>query len=134
LVPQYQASRDGLIFGILRPTWYTYFVVSMALENLERVPLSVGSDGVIRVAGTRVTLDTVAETFREGSTPEEIIQQYPSLELADVYSVFGYMLRHPDEVAAYLGERAKNRSAIGEENERKFSSEGVRARLSARKA
>jgi uncharacterized protein (DUF433 family) len=105
----------------------------MALENPECVPLSLGSDGVIRVAGTRVTLDTVAEAFREGSTPEEIIQQYPSLELADVYSVLGNMLRHHDEVAAYLGERAENRSAIGVENERKFNPEGIRARLSARK-
>jgi uncharacterized protein (DUF433 family) len=123
-----------LKFGILQSAWYNYFIVSMALENPERVPLSVGSDGVIRVAGTRVTLDTVAEAFREGSTPEEIIQQYPGLELADVYSVLGYMLRHRDEVAAYLGEGAESRSTICAENERKFNPEGIRARLLARKA
>jgi uncharacterized protein (DUF433 family) len=105
----------------------------MALENPERVPLTVGTDGVIRLAGTRVTLDTISEAFREGATPEEIVQQYPTLELADVYSVLGYLLKHRAEVAAYLNERAKQTRTIGTENERKFNPEGVRARLLARK-
>ncbi len=104
------------------------------MEHAERVPLSVAGDGVIRVAGSRVTLDTVAEAFREGSTPEEMVQQYPGLELADVYSVLGYMLRHQVEVNAYLQERAKDRKAIAAENERKFNPDGIRARLLARKA
>ena len=68
--------------------------MSLAIEQTERVPLTADSDGVIRVAGTRVTLDTVAEAFQQGATAEEIVQQYPSLSLADVYSVFGYLLRN----------------------------------------
>ncbi len=51
------------------------------------MPLAAGSDGVIRVAGTRVTLDTIASAFERGATAEEIVQQYPSLPLAAVYSV-----------------------------------------------
>jgi len=58
----------------------------MALELVElRVPLAADAQGVIRVGGTRVTLDTVVSAFYEGATPEEITQQYPSLELGDVY-------------------------------------------------
>ena len=61
---------------------------------VDSVPLAMGADGVIRVSGTRVTLDTVLAAFREGATAEEIVQQYPSLALADVYQVIGYALRH----------------------------------------
>jgi hypothetical protein len=31
--------------------------------------------------------------FLEGATAEEIVEQYPSLQLADVYSVIGYDLQ-----------------------------------------
>lgn len=58
----------------------------------ERVPIQSDADGVIRVGGTRVTLDAVVAAFDAGATPEEIVQQYPSVTLADVYSVIGYCL------------------------------------------
>ena len=48
----------------------------------EPIPLTVDSDGVIRVAGTRVTLDSVVLAFLDGATAEEIAQQYPSIEPA----------------------------------------------------
>ncbi|MEO0869309.1 MAG: DUF433 domain-containing protein, partial [Cyanobacteria bacterium J06642_11] len=38
----------------------------------------------------------------EGATAEEIVEQYPSLQLADVYSVISYYLRRKTEVDAYL--------------------------------
>ena len=55
-----------------------------------QIPLNVSPDGVIRVGQTRVTLDTVVEAFADGATAEEIVQQYPTLKLADVYLVLGY--------------------------------------------
>jgi uncharacterized protein (DUF433 family) len=110
-----------------------YLIVSLSLEQAERIPLSVADDGVIRVGGTRVTLDTVAEAFREGATAEEIAQQYPSLPLADVYSVLGYLLRHQEEVAAYLSQRAEQKKSVRAANERRSDEEGVRARLLARR-
>ena len=67
--------------------------MSLVIEQSQPVPLVSGADGVIRVAGTRVTLDTVAHAFERGATAEEIAQQYPALPLADVYSVLGYLLR-----------------------------------------
>jgi len=104
------------------------------LEQIETIPLATGADGAIRVGGTRVTLDTVAEAFEQGATAEEIVQQYPSLSLADVYSVFGHLLRHPAKVAAYLSGRDRERATVRQENERRFSPVGVRARLLARRA
>jgi uncharacterized protein (DUF433 family) len=60
----------------------------------ERVPIEPDADGMIRVGGTRVTLDTVVAAFDAVATAEEIVQQDPSVTLADVYSVIGYYLRH----------------------------------------
>jgi hypothetical protein len=73
------------------------------------------------------------EAFRDGATAEEITQQYPTLALADVYSVLGYVLRHEEEVAAYLASRTEVRDAVRRENERRFDPQGVRDRLMARR-
>ncbi len=70
-------------------------------ETMERVPIHTDADGVVRVAGTRVTLDTIVGAFDTGATAEEIAQQYSSVPLADVYSVITYYLRHKPEVVAY---------------------------------
>ena len=40
----------------------------------EAAPLMRGADGVIRVRGTRVTLDSLVAAFSEGATAEEIAQ------------------------------------------------------------
>ena len=68
----------------------------------EPAPLTVDSDEVMRIAGTRVALETVILAFDAGSTPEEIVQDYPALELNDIYAVVTYYLRHRDEVVAFL--------------------------------
>src|SRR4051794_11903745 len=64
----------------------------------EPISLNSDSDGVVHIGRTRVTLNTVVYAFCEGATAEEIVQQYPSLELADVYSVIGYYLKRQTEV------------------------------------
>ncbi len=47
----------------------------MPTESLV-VPLVTGADAVVRVAGTRVTLDTLVLAIQEGASAEEIAQQY----------------------------------------------------------
>lgn len=95
-------------------------------------PLTTGDDEVVRVGGTRVTLDTVVEAFREGLTPEEIQQQYPSLDLPHVYAAVSYYLHHRSEVEEYLGERARHREEVRREVETRFDPTGIRDRLLAR--
>jgi uncharacterized protein (DUF433 family) len=73
--------------------------------DIEPLPLLVDDDGVVRVGGTRVTLDTIVTAFNEGANAEEIVQQYPSLSLADVYAVIGYYLRRRSEIDDYLEQR-----------------------------
>lgn len=99
-----------------------------------QVPLITDSKGVIRVDGTRVTLDTVATAFRSGATAEEIVQQFPTLSLADVYQVIAYYLQHAAEVDAYLETRQKEAASLRQEIETRFDPRGLRARLLARRA
>src|SRR5437879_7483896 len=101
--------------------------------NSEPFPLETGSDGVIRVRGTRITLDTVWAAFNEGATAEEIVQQYPSLSLADTYQAIGYCLRHPAVLDAYLAKRSASAEGIRMSNESRWRPEGIRARLLERR-
>lgn len=98
----------------------------------EVIPLDTDPDGVIRVGNTRVSLDTLVGAFSDGATAEEIVQQYPSLKLADVYQVIGYYLRRPMEVEPYLQQRKAQAETIRRENETRFDPQGVRSRLLAR--
>jgi len=83
----------------------------------EPIPLETDADGVVRVGGTRVTLDTIVAAFKDGATVEEIVYQYPSLNLADVYSVIGYYLQQRAEVEAYLRRRQQEADRIRREDE-----------------
>jgi uncharacterized protein (DUF433 family) len=58
--------------------------------------------GSWRIAGTRISLDSVVYSFCEGATPEEICQDFPALSLAQVYGVIGYYLQHREKADAYL--------------------------------
>lgn len=96
---------------------------------LEPAPLETDSYGVVRVAKTRVTLDTVVTAFLEECTSEEISKQYPSLQLSDIYLVIGYYLRHSDEIDTYLADRKRQADVIQQEAERRFNPIGIRDRL-----
>jgi uncharacterized protein (DUF433 family) len=89
-------------------------------------------DGVLCVGETRVTLDTIVYALREGETPEEIANQYPSLSLSDVRQAIDYYLRHREEVDKYLEEREKERALEAQNAVQVFGDE-ERARLQARK-
>ena len=95
----------------------------------EAPPLVADFDGVTRVRGTRVTLETVVAAFDAGATAEEVAQQYPSISLADVYQVIGYYLRHASELEPYLARRRREIQDARETNESRWRPEGIRERL-----
>ena len=67
----------------------------MALTiQTDPVPLRVDEHGVIRVGDSQVLLDIVIREFNNGAEPEAIAHGYPTLNLADVYGVIAYYLRH----------------------------------------
>jgi uncharacterized protein (DUF433 family) len=100
----------------------------------EPAPLQANEDGVILVGKTRVTLDTVVSVFNQGATAEEIVNRYPSLNLADVYATIAFYLKHQSEVEAYLQQRQQQAQKIRVINQARFDPQGLRDRLLARKA
>lgn len=100
--------------------------------HADPVPLRIDADGEVRIGGTRVLLDLVVQTFREGVAPETIVQMYSSLQLADVYGVIAYYLRHQTEVDNYLRQREQEAAQIRQQNLAHFPPDGVRERLLAR--
>ena len=94
----------------------------MALDfAAEVIPLATDADGVVRIGGTRVTLDTLVAAFDDGAMADEIVHQYPALQLADVYAVITYYLRQRPEVEAYLRQRRQQASDIRQQNEIRFA-------------
>ena len=101
---------------------------------LEPVPLTTDAEGVIRISGTRVQLETVVHAFDAGATPEEIAQDYRSLQLRDIYAVVTYRLQHPETVKAYMEKRQAWANAVREEATARFDQAGLRERLLARRS
>jgi uncharacterized protein (DUF433 family) len=97
------------------------------------VPLRFDPHGAIRVGHTRVLLDVILHEFDSGATPEEIVDCYEGLELADVYSVLGYCLRNRTAINEYLRQREVEADAIRRTIEAdQPSRSNLRARLLAR--
>jgi uncharacterized protein (DUF433 family) len=108
------------------------------LENLTAAPppppLRLDASDVLRVGPTRVPLDTVIFAFNQGSTPEEILEDYPSLNLRDIYFVIAYYLQHQEIIDAYLEERRKFGEEVQRQNEARWPKDGLKEQLLARRA
>jgi uncharacterized protein (DUF433 family) len=72
------------------------------LEPTQDVPLTAAEDGTIRIADTRVSLESVVHHYEQGATAEEIVLRFPALRLADVHSCLAYYLNHQEKVHEYM--------------------------------
>lgn len=61
------------------------------------------------IQGSSITVRTIVERTRLGDTPEQIIEAYPMLTLAQVHAALGYYYDHPGEIEGYIQE---NREAL----------------------
>jgi len=108
------------------------------LETSQELPLRLTEEGTIRIAGSRVSLDSVVHHYKLGASAEQITQKFPALELADVYAAITYYLNHKEAVEEYLrGQEAKGdevQKRIESDPQYQKSSAELRARLLARKA
>lgn len=96
-------------------------------------PILLDADGVARIGGTRVTLDSVLFAFNSGHAAEEILLKYPTLDLTDIYAVIAYYLRNRSEVDDYLKGRWRQTQETTRELDARFPPVGVRERLLARR-
>ena len=98
-------------------------------------PLYETEQGAIRVQGTRVSLDTVIYHYRDGRTPESIVQSFDTLKLRDVYAVIAYYLDNREAVDAYITRREAEAAELRREIEADQPSNAeFRVRLEARRA
>ena len=55
-----------------------------------------------RIAGTRVSLDSIVYAFWRGQSPESIAKSFPVLTLEEIYGAIAFYLAHREEIDAYL--------------------------------
>ena len=68
----------------------------MSKEYVEQI------DDAYRVAGTRVSLDSIVYCFWNGDSPESIAQSFPVLTLEQVFGAIAYYLDHQDDIDEYI--------------------------------
>lgn len=98
------------------------------------LPLRLDENGTYRVGPTRVRLDSVVFLHNRGSSAEEIVGEYPSLELADVHAVISYYLRHKGDVDAYIQRREAEADKLRKQVEALPQNNELREKLTARRA
>lgn len=108
-----------------RPRRYNESMGSVAEHHL----LHRDAAGALRVGGTRITLDTVIHAFLDGATAEEIAQNYPLLQLADVYELLAFYLNNRSSVDQYLEERRSEAAAVRTDIEARPEMKSFRERL-----
>ena len=101
------------------------------IVETEQVPLHIDEMGSIRVGDTRVLLELVISEHNRGMAPEQIIESYPTLDLADVYDVIAYYLRHRREIDGYIEERQIEAEELREEIEMGQDFSWIRDRMQA---
>jgi uncharacterized protein (DUF433 family) len=74
--------------------------------------------GALRVAGTRVSIDSVVYAYLQGHSPETIIEQYPALSLEQVHGAIAFYLANKAEVDQYLDKQEQLWEKLRQEQER----------------
>lgn len=105
----------------------------MLVFEKEQVPLHFDKHGAVRVTGSRVTLDTIVGFYEQGESPEEIVDGFPTLQLADVYAIVSYYLKHKTAVRQYLREREKRANALRKKIQARSNTRDLKKRLMARR-
>lgn len=98
------------------------------------IPLTTTEDGVIRVIGTRIGLDIVVEEYNAGMSPEEIVYNYPSLSLANIYAVITYYLQNKRDVDEYINRLNQQVEQIRQSVETQYDLDTIRQRLLAQQS
>lgn len=77
-------------------------------ENQPKSYVEAVEHNVLRIAGSRVSLESVICRFLEGATAEEIALSFPTLSLESIYGAIAYYLAHRREIDAYIEQGLKD--------------------------
>lgn len=61
----------------------------------------------IRIKGHRIGIDNVIDYYLQGYSPEQILEELPSLNLEKIYATLTYYLHNRLEIDAYMLRLAK---------------------------
>jgi len=92
----------------------------MAILAPEPSPLARDGSGVIRIAGTRVSLESLVSAYRTGPSIENLKEAFPDLSQSDIHMSVAYYLSHRQEVEEYLAERQHQAEAVEAEIREQF--------------
>ncbi len=106
--------------------------MSVVISTSE-IRLTKTESGTLRIGNTRVSLDSVIHSFNQGLSPEEIVLDFDSLSLSEVYAAISYYLQNREEVDSYMIERSKQSERLRASIESRFDQKGLRERLLARR-
>lgn len=108
------------------------------LEQTQTLPFQVSDDGTIRIARSRVSLESVIHHYKLGASAEQIVHKFPTLDLADAYSIISYYLNNQASVEEYIREQEEKGSRLQEKVEsdphHQRSTAALRARIQTRKS
>lgn len=83
----------------------------MATLTADPLPLDRDASGVIRIGGTRVSLESFVAAYEAGASAEELVEAFPDLSLPDIHATIAYLLRHREEVEEYVAARRRQARA-----------------------
>ena len=63
----------------------------------------------IRIKGHRIGIDDVLKYYLQGYSPEQILEELPSLKLEKIYATLTYYLHNRAEMDAYMLRLSKRR-------------------------
>ncbi len=91
----------------LRETVAQYQVIQTTHPYIVRIAGVQGGEPITRKG--YVTVRTIVEQTRLGTTPEELVKGYPPLTLAEIYDALSYYYDHTDEIEGII---AKHNAAL----------------------
>lgn len=105
-------------------------MIAVMSEHIAITPGTCG--GKPRIAGHRIHVQDIAiEYEREGLTPDEIVDQHPSVTLADVHAALAYYYDHLEEIREHIRESASLSAQMAENTpsilKKKLAERNVRA-------
>jgi uncharacterized protein (DUF433 family) len=108
-------------------------MATQALAAIATVPIEKDRHGVFRMKGSRVTLSSVIASFKDGATAEEIVQQFSTLSLPDIYLVIGFYLSNRQQVESHLKAQHVKADRTRRKIERNQDISELRTRLAAKR-
>jgi uncharacterized protein (DUF433 family) len=80
----------------------------------QKTPLTIDAGGTIRIAGSRVSLDSIIYGYMRGATVEQIADDFPTVSVADLHASIAYYLHHRAEIDEYLRQQARDAESVRE--------------------